>query len=121
MSKDFGEYRCFHMCEGRLEYVAPKARRQTAWGTAAAFWATHGPALERDFAQDAIKCGFVKLLRGLHEALAGGAGDAVLLDRVSLVLSQQRAFMVQFETCLDEFNAYLNALRLIDTCLRHGI
>ena len=119
MSKDFSEYRSFYMHEGRLEYAMPAARRRTAYETALDFWPTHAAALRED--SGPIKYDIVEQIEELHHALAGGADDARTLAIIQEILAQQRMFMIQFETCLDEFNSYLNALRLIDTCIRHGI
>ena len=120
MSKDFSEYRCFYMHEGRLEYAMPAARRRTAYETVVEFWPTHAAALRGD--SGPIKYEIVGQIEKLHHALAsGGEDDARTLAIIQEILVQQRMFMIQFETCLDKFNSYLNALRLMETCILHGI
>jgi hypothetical protein len=121
---DFGGYRCFYMQEGRLEHAihgGGPSRVQTAYQTVAAFWPTHGNALQRDYGHCIVKHGFVERIKELHHAIAGGADDALTHPNIRGILAEQRAFMIQFETCLDEFNAYLTALRLMDACIQHGI
>ena len=75
--------------------------------TARAFWQTHGAALEQENGPGTFKHAFVQAMKRLH------AGDGDAHRQMRAVLAEQRAFLVQFEPCLDEFNRYLAALRLV--------
>ena len=85
------------------------------------FWQTHGAALQTDIADYTIKHSLVGQIEELHQAIAAGADDALTQGKIRGILAEQRTFMIQFETSLDQFNAYLVALRLMDTCIQYHI
>jgi hypothetical protein len=46
-------------------------------------------------------------------SLMTGVHGAVIDKTMRDILAQQQTHMIQFESCLDEFNRYLTALRLL--------
>ena len=88
-------------------------RKQAAYDTVRAFWQTYGAVLERDNGPGSFKYDFVQKMKALHQDTTH--------TRILDILSQQRKYVYQFDSCLDQFNKYLAALRLLDTCLQHGI
>ena len=68
-----------------------------------------------------LKSAFVWKMKELDEDMRAGKGWDIIHRRVLDILGEQRLCMIQFECCLDEFNAYLAALRVLDTLLQHGI
>ena len=58
---------------------------------------------------------------GLYEDIAAGMEKGIVHMRILDILGEQRMSMIQFETCVDEFNRYLAAFRLLDTIIQHGI
>ncbi len=106
--------RCSHIPSMHGQRTAAE-RREAAMQTARAFWQTHGAALEQENGPGTFKHAFVQAMKRLHAGDGAGAGaDTPGAHRLMRdVLAEQRAFLVQFESCLDEFNRYLAALRLV--------
>ncbi len=57
----------------------------------------------------------------LYEDITGVRDEQIIHRKVLDILVQQRTHMMQFECCLDEFNGYLAALRLLDCLIQHDI
>jgi hypothetical protein len=85
------------------------------------FWQTYGAILTQQNRPDTFKHTFVHKMKDLHEDISAGTHKALIHSSILDILSQQRTFMIQFESCLDEFNTYLAALRLLDTFIHHSI
>jgi hypothetical protein len=83
--------------------------------TVRTFWQTYGVALEQENGPGTFKHTFVQAMKQLHAGVAVEAGTDTQGAHRQMrdILAEQRAFLVQFESCLDEFNRYLAALRLV--------
>ena len=55
-----------------------------------------------------------------YEDIGKGAEKGIVRARIRDILGEQRMCMIQFEWCVDEFNRYLGAARLLDAILQHG-
>jgi hypothetical protein len=88
------------------------------------FWRVHGTRLEGENGPDTFKHELVQKMGGLDgeivgliDRVSGGVGVDVVRWRMGEILSLQRMHLIQFEFCVDEFNGYLSALRLLDVML----
>ncbi len=106
---------------GMDEQPTAAERKETAYQRVSDFWQTRGVVLEQENGPSTFKYGFVDEMKQLHEDIAGGRDKAIIQRKILDILAQQRTSMIQFESCLDEFNRYLAALRLLDTFMDHGI
>jgi hypothetical protein len=78
------------------------------------FWHRHALHLQQNNPPSSFKHDFVCDMQALDADITAGSHEAVMHRRVRDILWKQRAFLIQFEFCLDEFNKYLAALRLVD-------
>ena len=85
------------------------------------FWQTYGVVLAGENGGGTLKSAFVWKMKELDEDMRAGKGWDIIRRRVLDILGEQRLCMIQFECCLDEFNTYLDALRVLDTLLQHRI
>ncbi len=72
------------------------------------FWVRNGVAIGHENGGGSFKSGLVERMKELHGDMSGGTRQDII-------------HMIQFECCLDEFNGYLGALRVLDTMMQHGI
>jgi len=83
------------------------------------FWRVNGVRLESENGADTFKYELVQKMGVLHGDIVGemeqvrGEGGTIR-GKIQEILSLQRRHLMQFEFCLDEFNRYLSALRLLD-------
>ena len=95
-------------------------REEKAYRTVRAFWEEHGAGLREANGAGTRKHDFVRKMGGLHEDIGEGREKGTVHARIRDILGEQRMYMIQFECCLDEFNRYLGASRLLDTILQHA-
>ena len=94
------------------------------------FWWAHGMRLESENGSDTFKYELVQKMGVLHGDIVGeteqvsGEGERrapvgvdTMRGKIGDIVSFQRRHIVQFEFCVDEFNQYLTALRLLDVML----
>ena len=65
-------------------------------------------------------------MRHLHQELSvssDASSDALIIihGKILDVLREQKMYIIQFNSCIDEFNDYLCALRLLDVIFRHNM
>lgn len=93
------------------------ACRDVCW-----FWRANGVRLEAENGPGTFKHELVQKMGVLHGDIVGamvkvrGEGGT-MRGNVQDILSLQRRHLMQFEFCVDEFNRYLSALRLLDVML----
>jgi hypothetical protein len=86
------------------------------------FWLRNGVAIgDENREGGSFKSGFVERMKELHGDMSGGRDQDIIHRRILEILGEQRLHMIQFECCLDEFNGYLGALRVLDTMMQYGI
>ena len=94
---------------------------ENAYRTVRVFWETYGAGLKTENGGETFKHDFVQKMGGLYEHIAAGTEKAIVHRRILDIGGEQRMYMIQFESCLDEFNRYLAALRLLDTIMHHDM
>ena len=101
----------------------PTAAESTehAYRTVRTFWESYGAGLETENGPGTFKHNCVQQMCRLHEGMAAGMDQGMVHMRILDILGEQKMSMIQFESCLDEFNRYLAALRLLDTIMQHGM
>jgi hypothetical protein len=95
--------------------------KETTYQRVSDFWQTYGVVFEQENGPGTFKYTFVDEMKQLHEDFAGGSHKTIILRKILDILAQQRTCMMQFECCLDEFNRYLAALRLLDTFIQRSV
>ena len=85
------------------------------------FWVRNGVKIAQEIGGGSFKAGFVEMMKELHGDMSGGRDEDIIHRRILEILGEQRLYMIQFECCLDEFNGYLGALRVLDTMMQYGI
>jgi hypothetical protein len=83
------------------------------------FWRVNGRRLESENGADTFKYELVQKMGVLHGDIVGEmeqvrGEEGTIRWKVGEILILQRRHLIQFEFCLDEFNRYLSALRLLD-------
>ena len=96
-------------------------RKTAVYQTVRYFWQTYGVVLAGKNGGGRFKYAFVERMKELDEDISAGMHKDILHRRIRVILAEQRLYMIQFESCLDEFNTYLAALRLLDTIILHCI
>ena len=93
------------------------------------FWQVHGGQLQAENGPGTFKHDLVQQMLHLHPDIVAGmdtlttgrhSGSARLEKKIGDILSLQRRHITQFEFCLDEFNRYLAALRLVEVGLKRA-
>ena len=87
------------------------------------FWRVNGRWLEAENGAGTFNYELVQKMGALHGDIVGEmehvrGEEGTIRWKVGEILSLQRRHLIQFEFCLDEFNAYLSALRLLDVLLQ---
>ena len=93
------------------------------------FWHTHGMLLESANGPGTFKYDLVQKMGELHAELLSvtdtifreprhPVGLHPLRAKIQDIVTLQSRHIMQFECCLDEFNRYLTALRLLDVLLQ---
>ena len=87
------------------------------------FWRVNGVRLEAENGAGTFKYELVQTMGALHGDIVGEmehvrGEEGTIRWKVGEILSLQRRHLIQFEFCLDEFNRYLRALRLLDVLLQ---
>lgn len=95
-------------------------RTENAFRTVRTFWETYGAGIQAENEPGTFKHNFVQEMGGLHEDMTCGREQGIVHRRILDILGEQKMCMIQFESCLDEFNMYLTALRLLDTITVYG-
>ena len=86
------------------------------------FWVRNGVVIGEEKREGgSFKSVFVERMKELHGDMSGGRDEDIIHRRILEILGEQRLYLIQFECCLDEFNGYLGALRVLDTMIQHGI
>ncbi len=83
------------------------------------FWRENGRWLEAENGAGTFKYELVQTMGALHRDIVGEmeqvrGEEGTMRGKVVEILSLQRRHLIQFEFCVDEFNRYLSALRLLD-------
>ena len=110
----------FTELRGLGEEAQPTAveRKNDAIRTVRTFWETYGKALEGENGAGSFKYSLVVKMKELYQNMQSGKEvHRKILD----ILGEQRNHMIQFQSCVDAFNRYLSALRLLDTMIQHNI
>ncbi|NDB86979.1 MAG: hypothetical protein EB127_30480 [Alphaproteobacteria bacterium] len=100
------------------------SRKQNAYNKVRHFWTTYGTRLQSENRQGTFKYDIVERMRHLHQELSSDASsDALIIIHGNIldVLREQKMYIIQFYFCIDEFNDYLCALRLLDVIIRHNM
>lgn len=87
------------------------------------FWRDNGGWLEAENGAGTFKYELVQKMGALHGDIVGEmvkvrGEEGTMRGKMQEILSLQRRHLIQFEFCLDEFNRYLSALRLLDVLLQ---
>ena len=85
------------------------------------FWQSYGAGLQSENGPGAFKHDIVVKMGELHEYITEERDQAIVHRKILDILGEQRRHIIQFESCLDAFNRYLGALRLLDTCIQHKL
>ena len=89
------------------------------------FWYTHGAALQSANGVGTSKYDLVQKMLRLHQDIVAirQQSDAASLNsiqkKIGDILQLQRMHVMQFRSCLDEFNRYLAALGRLESFLQH--
>lgn len=102
------------------EHPTTTERKEDAYQTVRNFWQTYGVVLPQENGPDTFKYTFVQKLKQLDKDIDSGTHKVIIHRTILDILSQQRTSMIQFQSCLDEFNTYLAELRLLDTFIQHS-
>lgn len=90
------------------------------------FWYTHGMRLEAEHGPDTFKYELVQKMGALHANIAAVIDKPIIREqynsvsagqfrrKIQDIVSLQNRHIMQFECCLDEFNRYMNSLRVLD-------
>jgi hypothetical protein len=106
------------------------SRKQNAYNKVRHFWTTYGARLQSENRQGTFKYDIVEKMRHLHQELSlssdassNASSDALIIihGKILDVLREQKMYIIQFYFCIDEFNDYLCALRLLDMIIRHNM
>jgi hypothetical protein len=89
-------------------------KRELAYYKVWYFWNTYGNRLQ----SDAFKDYFVDKMRQMYQDIEDRKGNTIIHKGILGILEEQRKHIIQFDTCIDEFNDYLGALRLLDLMFR---
>ena len=87
------------------------------------FWRENGGWLEAENGVGTFKYELVQKMGALHGDIVGemeqvSREEGMIRGKMQEILSLQRRHLIQFEFCVDEFNRYLRALRLLDVLLQ---
>ena len=96
-------------------------RRESAYHKVWHFWSTYGAGLQSENGHGTFKYECVEKMARLHRDIALAMNGAIIHGKILDILGEQKNHMIQFECCLDAFNDYLGALRLLDVMFRHGM
>jgi hypothetical protein len=102
------------------------SRKQNAYNKVCHFWTTYSERLQSENRQGTFKYDIVEKMRHLHQELSlssDASSDALIIihEKILDVLREQKMYIIQFNFCIDEFNDYLCALRLLDVIIRHNM
>ncbi len=106
--------------QGRRKPTAAEMK-ENAYRTVRVFWESYGAGLHSESGPGTFKHNFVQKMGGLYDDIASGREQAIVHMKILDIRGEQSMSMIQFESCLDEFNRYLAALRLLDTIIKHRI
>ena len=94
-------------------------RTEHAHRTVRTFWESYGAGLLTEHGPGTFKHDCVQQqMCGLYEGMAAGMEQGMVHGKTLDILREQKMSMIQFESCLDEFNRYLTALKLLDTMMQ---
>jgi hypothetical protein len=96
-----------------------KLKRRHEEVTVHTFWQSHGVGLQSENGPGSFKHDIVVKMGELHQYIAEERDTAIVHRKILDILGEQGMHVIQFQSCLDEFNRYLGALRLLDTCIMH--
>lgn len=109
----------------RFELQQPTKQMELARWKVREFWHLYGTRLESENGPGTFMYELVQKMSALHAGIAIETGEQCisvglgqLRGKMQDIVSLQRRHIMQFEFCLDEFNRYLAALRLMDVVLR---
>ena len=98
------------------------SRKQNAYNKVRHFWTTYGTRLQSENRQGTFKYDIVEKMRHLHQELSLSSDALIIIHgKILDVLREQKMYIIQFNFCIDEFNDYLCALRLLDVIIRHNM
>jgi hypothetical protein len=108
----------FTELRGLGEEAQPTAveRKKDAIHKVQDFWETYGKALERENGAGSFKYSLVVKMKELYQNIQSGKE---IHNKILDILREQRSHVMQFQSCVDAFNRYLTALRLLDTMIRN--
>ena len=89
--------------------------------TVCTFWETYGVGLQSESGPGTFKYSMVVKMGELHEYIADQRDKDTVHRKILDIVGEQTRHMIQFQSCLDEFNRYLGALRALDMCMQHDI
>lgn len=87
--------------------------------TVRTFWHTHGAGLQSEHGPGTFKHDIVVKMDELYQYIAEERDTVRIHSKILDILGEQSMHMIQFQSCLDEFNRYLTALRRLDTWYNH--
>jgi len=96
-----------------------KVKRRHEEVTVHTFWQSHGVGLQSENGPGSFKHDIVVKMGELHQYIAEERDTAIVHRKILDILVEQGMHLIQFQSCLDAFNRYLGALRLLDTCMQH--
>jgi CTP-dependent riboflavin kinase len=96
-------------------------RRDTAYYKIWYFWTTYGTKLQTENGYGTFKYEFVDKMYQLYQDIADAKNNVIIHGKIIDILGEQRQYLIQFECCLDAFNDYMCALRLLDVMFRHNM
>ena len=101
-------------------------RTEVAYWKVYNFWCTTGVQLQSENGSGTFNYDFIQKMGQLHphivavidKIIIGQQSDSVSFEnlhrKIEDILSLQRRHIIQFQSCLDEFNRYLTALGLLN-------
>lgn len=104
-----------------MSYCTIAERREIAYYKVWHFWTSYGVRLQSENGPETFKRDFVEKMGHLHQDIAVAMNKATIHGNIVDILGEQKQHLIQFECCLDAYNNYLGALRLLDVMFRHGM
>ena len=96
-------------------------RKRNAYHTVRCFWNTYGELLLSENGHGTFKYDIVDKMRQLYQDIEASKDESIIHCKILDILREQRTHIIQFESCIDTFNDYLCALRLLDVMFRHNM
>jgi hypothetical protein len=96
-------------------------RKRNAYHAVRCFWNTYGALLQSENRHGTFKYDIVEKMGQLYQDIEASKDESIIRGKILDILREQRTHIIQFESCIDTFNDYLCALRLLDVMFRYNL